>query len=198
MRRVSTISTYVQAGVCLGLLLVSGCGTKERNTIDKYFDTLGFIDEQITLLNHNQVQLSKTVAFGDKTESILVETPDSTLWQKELRIFREHDINKPVLVDAYQTSEQTRNGEKITAYKLKDSTGSGILDMEIIYDAKGEVSSWSSSFLEENLLYCNFRKVKLTTDTNGMLSSYLVDGFHKLMFKDTVHYQLQVKINDLR
>ncbi len=181
--------------IFLVMLLVS-CAGKKTELVDKYFSIPEFIDQQVTRLGENENQLLKTASFGLRQESTVIDSLSRDQWEKELRIFKEHDINKPVLIDAYQTNElNTKEGERIILYELTDSTGSGILDMEIVFDSSDKVSSWKSSFKEENLLYCNFRELTLSTNEDGMLEHYLIRGYHKLMFKDTVYYQLDVEVN---
>ena len=179
----------------MNILLLTACTSGRESTIDKYFDVPGFINEQIDLLNKRDTQVSKTVRFGDESESLTLLDLDLEQWQKELRIFQEHDINKPVLVDAYTVNQVTDDqGNKTTTYNLIDNSDLGILKMEIKQDPENQVSAWSSSFQEENLLYCNFRELKLTTGDEGILNSYRINGYHKLMFKDTVYYQIEVDI----
>ena len=176
------------------VLLMVSCSGKQQNKVDKYFSIPQFIDQQVEILAENQNQLLKTVSFGDTSETTSIDSLSQEQWEKELRIFKEHDINKPVLIDAYLARETDRQGGHTIAYKLIDSTDSGILDMEIVYDSLEQVSGWRSRFKEENLLYCNFRELILSTNEAGILESYLIKGYHKLIFKDTVHYQLDVEI----
>jgi hypothetical protein len=179
----------------INILLLAACTSGRESTIDKYFDVPGFINEQMDMLNSRDAQISKTVRFGDKAESLTLSDLDLEQWQKELRIFEEHDINKPVLVDAYTIDQVTDDqGNKTTTYNLTDNSELGILKMEIKQDGEDQVSAWSSSFQEENLLYCNFRELTLTTGDQGILNSYRINGYHKLMFNDTVYYQIEVDI----
>ena len=176
------------------ILLMVSCSGKEQKKVDKYFSIPEFIDQQVEILAENQNQLLKTVSFGDSSETTSIDSLSHEQWVKELRIFKEHDINKPVLIDAYLTQETDRLGERTISYRRIDSADSGILDMEIVYDSAQQVTDWRSRFKEENLLYCNFRELVLSTNEAGILESYLIKGYHKLIFKDTVHYQLNVEI----
>jgi hypothetical protein len=179
--------------IFVAMFMVS-CGGEQQKKVDKYFSIPDFIDQQVEILAENQNQLLKTVSFGDTSETTSIDSLSHEQWKKELRIFKEHDINKPVLIDAYLAQETDILGGHTISYKLMDSTDSGILDMEIVYDSAQQVSGWRSRFKEENLLYCNFRELMLSTDGAGILESYLIKGYHKLIFKDTVHYQLNVEI----
>ena len=193
MRLVDCLLSVPKWGVTI--LMVS-CATNQETKVDQYFSIPEFMDEQAVFLEKEENQLSKTVSFGDDTESTTAVNLDIDQLNKEFKIFKEHDINKPVLVDAYHTEEETnQDGGRTTSYSLIDQSASGVLNMQIQYDSLEQVSSWKSSFKEENLLYCNFRELALSTDKAGILKSYLIQGYHKLMFKDTVYYQLQVDIS---
>ena len=181
-------------GCIFAAMLMVSCGGKPQKKVDKYFSIPDFIDQQVEILAENHNRLLKTVSFGDTSETTSIDSLSHEQWEKELRIFKEHDINKPVLIDAYLAQEINRPGGHTISYKLIDSTDSSILDMEILYDSEEQVSGWRSRFKEENLLYCNFRELMLSTNEAGILESYLIKGYHKLIFKDTVHYQVNVEI----
>lgn len=181
----------------LGILVVQ-CSGYKKPSIDKYFNLQQFIDQQITYLKDRDVRINKTLKFGDSVETLVLSELDSGIWAKELKIFREHDMNKPNLVDAYDSKEGiTEENLKFVAYHLIDSSQSGVTDMEIVSRQDGQVARWKSGFKEENLMYSNFRQISMVTGENGFLNSYEINGYHKLIFKDTVHYQIQVKVNIL-
>jgi hypothetical protein len=186
----------------LALFLVLGCilfrcADKDEDAIKKYFDLNYFIDQQITTLQDRNVQLTKTLKFGQSIETRTMSNLDSSQWEKELKIFREHDINKPVLIDAYVSEEgETLKGQSTKSYKLTKESQMGVLDMAIIYGDEGKVIDLSSSFQEQNLLYRNFRNVAITVGPEGGLTGYEIAGYHKLLFKDTVHYQIVVEMSN--
>ena len=171
------------------------CSSKHAEKISKYYDLEGFIDGQIVLLESYQPQLAKTMKFDDISESVILNDFDRMAWSKELKIFREHDINKPVLLDAYDITQNLRNtGEEVESYQLIDSSQNGILGMEVVFHTEGHVTTWNSTFKEENLLYSNYREVSLTTGDKGQLTGYEISGYHKLILKDTVHYKVMAKL----
>lgn len=179
--------------VCLGLLV--SCSGKNQRVVEKYFNIPEFLDQQLAILYLEQPEATKDIIFGDHAETIVQSDMDSIQWQKELKIFREHDINKPVLIDAYQIHQEVTDQGKRISYSLIDTTGLGILNLTVLYHPDSSVSSLSSTFREQNLLYGNFREVNLLTSAPGKLDRYSVRGYHKLMFNDTVYYQLEVKLN---
>jgi len=182
--------------LCVAFLFsLATCSGKKDTKVDKYFNLPQFIDQQVRMLWESQPQMTKVVMFGDDTETTVITDLDSAQWEKELKIFMEHDINKPVLVDAYQVKESTDQGQKQISYQLKNTDEMGILKLEVQYEDSETVSGLNSTFSEATLLYGNFREVSLTTQEDGRLSAYRVVGFHKLMFKDTVRYKLDVKLD---
>lgn len=183
--------------IVLGILVVQ-CSGYKKPFIDKYFNLQQFIDQQITSLKGRDVRINKTLKFGDNVETLVLSELDSGIWAKELKIFREHDINKPYLVDAYNIKDGiTEENLKFVTYHSMDSSQSGVIDMEIVSRPDGQVARWRSGFKEENLLYSNFRQISMVTGENGILNSYEINGYHKQIFKDTVHFQIQVKVNIL-
>jgi len=190
LHRISTLTITLLVG-----LTTMRCAGDQQVSIDKYFDIQEFIDKQVATLPALDVQLVKTLKIDGKTEEQLISGLGSIQWEKEFKIFREHDINRPVLVDAYSMEEWTRNdGYMLEAYTLIDSAQSGILNMEITTDPDGVVTSWESIFSEENIIYSNLRKVTMNFQNGGIMSGYTINGYHKLIFKDTVYYQFQAAI----
>ena len=176
-------------------LLTMRCTEDRQVPIDKYFEIQKFIDKQVATLTTLEVELIKTLKIDGKTESHSITGLGSTQWQKEFKIFREHDINKPVLVDAYSMEERAKeDGSMVETYNLIDSAQSGILKMEISLDPDGAITSWESIFSEENIIYSNLRKVAMNFQEEGLMNGYTVHGYHKLIFMDTVYYQLQAVI----
>ena len=176
-------------------LLVQCTGT-EKEKVTKYFDLEGFIESQVQRLESDNPELIKTMKFKDDSESVTVYGADSINWTKELKLFLEHDINKPVLIDAYETKQDSSStGEKVKSYHLIDNNQNGILGMEIVFNSQDHVTSWRSSFQEENILYNNYREMTLTADDNGKISGYTVSGYHRLIMNDTVHYYITAQLS---
>ena len=180
--------------VCLIVWTMFQCTTANDKSITKYFPLTNFIDQQIDLLSNQNLQITKTLQFGDSLESHILTSLDTTQWSKELKIFRAHDINKPVLIDAYETREELDgNGAKTIQHQLIDQSQTGILDLGVSYDPEGRITGLESSYQEDNLLYSNFRNVSMTFGSAG-LSGYAVEGYHKIMFKDTVYYHIITEV----
>ena len=187
-------TVFITLLVCL---ITMQCTGDRQESINKYFNIQEFIDKQVAVLQTQDAQLVKTLKIDGKSESQSITRLDSVQWEKEFRIVREHDINKPVLFDAYSIEETvTEDGYKHIVYMLIDNSQSGILNMEINIDARGMVTSWKSIFSEENVLYSNLREISMSFLPNReLMSGYAIHGYHKLMFSDTVYYQLQSVIN---
>ncbi len=190
--RINTV--FITLLVCL---IAMQCDGNRQEPINKYFNIQEFIDKQVAVLQAQDAQLVKALKIDGKSESQSITRLDSVQWEKEFKIVREHDINKPVLVDAYSIEETvTEDGRKHIVYILIDSSQSGILNMKISIDARGMVTSWKSIFSEENILYSNLREISMSFLPNReLMSGYAIHGYHKLMFSDTVYYQLQSVIN---
>jgi len=182
--------------IILCSLLTIQCTRDQQVTIDKYFDLQGLISQQVSSLQTHQAQLVKTLKVDESTENQSLTGLDSSQWERELKVFREHDINKPVLIDAYSIKETVSDeGYKLKAYILVEKSLSGVLNIETITDPAGNVTFLKSSFREENILFNNLRNVSMSFHPkSGLISEYTIDGYHKLAFKDTVFYQINAVI----
>ena len=188
----------IKSGLALlfSLLLIQ-CTGEQETPANRYFDIQELMDQQVAELKLQRTELTKMLKIDGESESNTAKLLDSIQWENEFRIFREHDINKPVLFDAYiEEQYSTEKGNRRWNYILEDSTKSGILTMVVDFNQSGDVINWSSKFREENVLYANLRDVSINFDKSGQrITDYSINGYHKLMFKDTVFYQLQAVIN---
>ncbi|MDH3710269.1 MAG: hypothetical protein OER04_10300 [Cyclobacteriaceae bacterium] len=186
--------------IICGLLLGLSCQQENRQTDLVYFDVNGFIEQQIATLKDLPCDLEKNLSMDDRGEIMNSESSkDSAFWAHEFIVFRDHDINKPVLRDAYTTSKGTDEaGNRFDQYQLRDPKQLGVRSMKVYYDSEGKITSWESDYREENVLYSSKRLVRMDLEKseNGyLLNSYSVAGYHKLVFKDTVHYQVMAKLH---
>jgi len=70
----------------------------------KYFDLRFFIEDQIKILSILQPELEKKIQIDGHTEEVRTH-PDSSQWAGELELFRQTDLNKPVLRDLYSIED---------------------------------------------------------------------------------------------
>ncbi|MEM1135585.1 MAG: hypothetical protein AAGI07_07070 [Bacteroidota bacterium] len=167
----------------------------ELQTEKPYFDLPAFTKKQIQVLtelstNNTAPVVIKQVKIGDKEEEItLIKGKDESypLWKKELQLFEEADINKPVLLDAYEIIIEGSE----TLYKAKYP------DLEIqemkITSFTGEVKEIGLKINTENYLYTSYKDLKMQLD-NGIISEVYMDGFRKLVGNDSLTYQMVTQL----
>lgn len=166
------------------------------NPLTTFYDINGLVDEQVKMLDSiSPTILKKAVINGNKEDSKI--TPqDTTAWLKELAIFKSADINKSILLDSYT---KTESAEKNTiSYKSKYPEKTRVEELSIQFgktdqkplkihatlDYKNEV------FTSEINLEINF----LINDGKSLLSNYRIEGYQKMISKDTSTYLIEAEI----
>lgn len=185
----------------LALLVMSGCVGSENTPqefTDQYYDLRGLLLDQLELLDSVNPQLVKTAEIEDKTEKE-VFTPDSAGWANELDAFFQTDINKPVLRDMYLIKDTVDGNLQQRIYRHLESDAAGVRYLKVSYREKlNEVRKIQALYVEKNALYESSRLLQLQFEENASelrLKGYGVDGFQKMILKDTVYYQLQAEVN---
>ncbi len=177
------------------LLVGLSCDRKQSDAEPKYFNVQEFTKTQVQQLTPKPCKVVKTLTInGEQEQQEFVTTDDSSFWLDEFKVFLEHDINKPVLRDAYKVSQGTTDaGLPYITYVLNDPHQSGVVSMRIVYDSLSRVQWWESQYQEKNALYTNQRYVQMNMRCNPegtYLQHYRIQGMHKLVLKDSVHYEM--------
>ena len=183
----------------LFLLLVwlsaSACDRQaERKMINEYYNIDSLFLSQLPLLK--DLTFTKSANINDKTESSTVKF-DTTGWKKELSMFLAMDINKAALVGIYEKSETTTELGKNISYDLKPGAESGVKWIQLEQDSAGNVYLFKALFQENNALYQNRRELTArfkVAEDQSVLSSYKVDGYQKIIMKDTVNYTIEARL----
>jgi hypothetical protein len=177
------------------LILFTTCEPRDIAQIDqpKFFDLRGLLEEHIHLLDSLNPFLHK-VAFLENKVDTAVFRPDSAAWGRELEIFFELDINRPVLWDKYSETRQYDSiaDRKVINYELIDNSGSGVRLLNI-YIQGGQVMQIQGEYQERSLLYDAFRTLSINFDPRTIgnrILSYSIKGRQKMILQDTVYYQV--------
>ncbi len=184
------------------LLLVTlySCQQEVVSELQKepYFDLKGLMNQQIAMLDrvNPAVEISAQIAGEDETQTI---RKDSAGWQASLKLLTEVDINQPVLQGSYivKDSVDREHDLKVKWYVAKKADAD-IPYMKVFYqDSLPAVRRIEAAFRESNLLYTTQRKMSATFDAfegSPRLKQYQAEGTQKVIFKDSVYYQLQATI----
>lgn len=191
------MNRHIKGLAIVGCIFLSACGqSSARKEISAYYKIDSLFNSQIHELAG--VPFSKAAIIDGKSENALV-TFDTTAWKKELSMFAGLDINKAALVGAYEVTEETTSTGRSVSYNLKGPGDAGVQWIRLEQNAAGKVVKMEALFREENALYQNQRKLSANfgvVDGKSVLHAYRVEGFQKILMKDTVNYKIEASKAD--
>ena len=166
-----------------------GCEQNERSVkqLNAYFDLDSLLDEQAAILYDRGAEVIKEVVMDGETEKRSF-IPDTSEWKSELAIIRDFNINKPYFVGSFELVKE----EGVLRHEAT-SENVDVTQFELFYEEDDLVRI--ESFLdEEKYIYTNKRKLILTFD-KGLLSTYQIDGYQKMILQDEVDYNISGSIS---
>lgn len=163
---------------------------KEAGTpANSYFDIKGLIDTQITLLQNSQVQVSKHTSVNGKEEALSAANVN---WKKELGLFADADINKPILSQSYKTDTlKTSLSQTLVHTALED--GLRVRRIEVMQNPMGQAMMLNIDFQEHNPMYEAEQHLYMTLDS-GKAVTYQLKGFQKMQLQDTLMYHVEATV----
>lgn len=191
------IIRQIAAVFVTGVLLVSCAGEEQRedeiSSVDEYFPVRELLAQTGEQMLEMDVRLQKEASFSGETEKSVV-VPDSLGLAKELEVFREIDINKPVFSGRYQESREQKNGQEIITYKADDPETLNVHYLRVFLNsASGKVEQLEALFSSENALYNSVRRVSLSfkpLKEKNLPHSYKISGSQKMVFSSEEDYQV--------
>lgn len=190
----------IQFFIPVFILFLMACNSGEnpgQRKISLYFDLEGLVKDQLVLLDSlNPVVNKKTVIDGIEESDQL--KMDSISWARELEIFIQSDINKPVLQDSYAISETEEGNQKIKIFEAKNKEKLGVEYLKIYYD--GDIlKKVESLYKEKNTLYNSQRKMIMNFEAKAddipILASYTVEGKQKMILKDSIYFEVRASLS---
>jgi hypothetical protein len=164
---------------CILLAVTTGCKHNARSAAGpkQYFDIKGFFSADSAKLAKLNPVVVKTVTHNGSVETKSVKIAN---WGEEFGLFKEADINKPALKDAYYVVNE--NGQLI--YRAKDPNQQ-VLEV-LVKQIAGRVQ-WILIFTKtpQNLLYKTTTKLTYYPDS---LYKIEMDQHVKLLGKN--HYEI--------
>jgi hypothetical protein len=185
--------TFFGSIALLSIVLSSCESSSSAKKISAYFDVANLFNSQATLVLNTSFQKTASIDGENETKTVRF---DSLEWTKELSMFANMDINKAVLVGAFDEEETTTETGRTVTYRKKPELEGGVQWIRLDYDGKGNVAAFSGLFREENALYQNMRELSATfSSREGMptIEEYSIKGFQKILMKDTVNYEIEAK-----
>lgn len=123
-----------------------------------YFDLEGFFEKEIRSLSELKPYVSKSISFNNKLQS---KTTNEISWEKELRFFKESDINKPAWKYGYRT-DTIEDPVKNTIRISYTATDWQLLTRKVIIeqDRSGKVLFVEIRNITSNNLYVSYQVLK--------------------------------------
>ncbi|MEQ9466935.1 MAG: hypothetical protein RLN88_05950 [Ekhidna sp.] len=169
-------------------LLFVGCQKlkPESVSIPEYPDFAELMKDQVELLGEGKIE--KQVMLGDEQETQFIMM-DSTRWVEELSFLKEINPNQPEYVGTFEKSEEGN-----TQTLSLGANESGALKKVIYAKDEDGYTSIEATFHEDKDVYIHHREIKLNFE-KGILSSYQINGYQKMMMKDTVRFGVELKVD---
>lgn len=179
---------------------IIGCGSPPSESDTTYYYNLdSLINSQQQALLTTEAKLHKLGRIGNDS-SVNVIAPDSLTWVDELGVFREIDINQPVLQGLYQVAN--RNDDK-SNLKIREFIAAEGEDLKVTYlrlyylNDLSQVRKLEAEYHEDNPIYNSGRVLEMEfEDIKGtpMLSAYAITGSQKMMLQDLTTFSIQAEV----
>lgn len=186
--------------ICLWILTAS-CGEGERQreavvSINEYYDVQGLLAANEEALRQMNVSLHKEAKFSGELEESRIRL-DSAALAEELEVFREVDINKPVLSGRYHITTTQEDGRELVTYEADDKESLNINFLKVYRNAEnGVVERMEALFSNRNVLYNSTRLLSLQYGkVNGQVlpQYYTVEGVQKMIFSEEEEYSIRAE-----
>ncbi|SNS47680.1 hypothetical protein SAMN05421640_0309 [Ekhidna lutea] len=177
------MSRLVDLKILVLLLVLASCQKlkPESVAIPEYPDFEQLMTQQVKMLG--QTKIKKEAWLEGKSE-VHAMNMDSTKWAEELSFLKEINPNQPEYVGAFEKSSEgdlqilTLGAEENGALK------------KVKYSKSGEnYKRIAATFHEDKDVYVHHREIEMIFE-NGILNSLTIDGYQKMMFKDTVRFRI--------
>lgn len=169
------------------LVLVSCQKLKPESVqIPEYPDLKSLMNDQVKLLGKGRIK--KEVWLDGRSEVRIIEM-DSTKWADELSFLKEINPNQPEYVGSFEKSADGQN----QILTLSPNENGAIKKISISKSDAG-YQQVIATFHEDKDVYVHHREIEMTFE-KGMLNSLKIDGYQKMMFKDTVRFRVKVIID---
>jgi hypothetical protein len=177
MRSAKAIHLLLISITCITLF---SCGDQLKTGLetDPYFDLKGFVAQQAKSLDGHQVEKKSAVGNEEKKSEMIYSTQE---WKDELLVFTSADINKPSLVQAYQSE---RNPTTLS-HTLRPDSKDNVKSIFVEYDGE-KVRRITIQLVEDDLFYSSTTKGVLVINIETKkLASYEIETTQKIWFLDS-------------
>jgi hypothetical protein len=180
------------------ILIFSSCSHEVKTT--KLFHIDSLLNAQVQVLADSKATLEKQATIGSASDHSAYTPADTTAWNRELEIFRQlRVINKPI----NRTNYIVDDGLFDPHSNLTVKAFSAIENMPVRYirvfyqDSVQRPRKIEALYQDENPLSKSGRLLTMEFQQAGnksILSSYSITGGQKIIFGDTVVFDIKGKI----
>ncbi len=184
----------------IGILSCTNPMERETDGL-KYYDLNGLIDQQLVWLIELNPKIRKTAVLNGIPESSSMRL-DSVQWARELKIFRDADLNKSRLRLEYRIVEDLSEPTSNLKIRLYEAINKEMMEVEylkIFYVEKEEdLRKLEASVREKNSLFSSKKTLYMTFEDDGngsiKIKHFKIEGQQKMILMDTVKFSLEVTL----
>ena len=168
---------------------IGSCAEAPRvGTRAAYFDVDSLLALERSFLPTQNKRLRKQVQLGDSTEVQVLPADPGTV-AEELKIFEAINPAQTKYANAFDIKQQGLN----VVYRHVDPSAE-LQRVTLTYQGD-QLSDIVGIIKEKTAIYTSYRTMRLQF-AEAHLSSYSVKGFQKMVFSDTVFFQVETLIQD--
>lgn len=170
------------------LITLISCQQLKPDTvrIPEYPDYAELMKDQVLLLGNRKIR-KRVVLEGISEMQDL--TMDSARWAKELAFLKEINPNQPEYVGAFEKS-----GDEINQILTLAAGENGALKMTSFSKSNAGFDQIYAVFHEDKDVYIHHKEMELSF-VDGLLNNIQIDGYQKMMFKDTIRFRIEVEVD---
>lgn len=168
-----------------------------QQKINTYYDIEGLIEEQLLWLDSVSPFLYKSGTIDGQKNAETVQPTDS-VWRQEFLVFRSMDINKPILADSYNISEEETATGFTSIYISKFPRATLVDSLRIDFDQNKNPLFISAFQHSQNPLFVSQKRLEMYFDVVGahsILSAFRISGMQKMITRKRVSFDIDSKLN---
>ncbi len=183
-------------GLVLALNIVACSAPVETATVrtGSYFDLVGLLDRQTTLLLEQGAVLQKKLTANGETEDMSVKPDSEEQLRAELKLFYEANINKLGLDDAYFTEELPGINGASKIINTAKKAGPNVRMIEYDFNL-GKISQIRVLVEDKNDIYTFEKEMTMKfeplADGREILTGYSINGKQKMVMKSDLNFSLE-------
>ncbi|OHX66526.1 hypothetical protein [Flammeovirga pacifica] len=154
------------------------------------FDLKSLIEQQAKVLDQTKVSIKKHVEYDNKKEDVSIKEVD---WSKELDIFNDADINRPIFKESYQKTEKKEGDYNVIKFNSQNDKND-VKWLSISKDNNGKIRKLMFEISTKNSLFQVSKKGELLFDDKEILENYSLEGTNQIVFLGDKYFAVNAKV----